>query len=138
MRFLALFGTLFVALNAGTPTPASTLWTELKAKRESLPSVHQEFEVSHTSKSVHASQSSKRQIVLDMSPGQWREKSVSGSGNHIKIFDGKDVLWMDEGGDEFVRIKRHSKDEDPAPSPYGAGEPDWSKAIERERRPCAI
>src|SRR6266850_2606568 len=72
MRFLALFGTLFVALNAGTPTAASTLWTELKAKRESLPSVHQEFDVSHTSKTVHASQSSKRQIVLDMSPGQWR------------------------------------------------------------------
>ena len=137
MRFLALLGTLFVALNAGTPTAASALWTELKAKRERLPGVHQEFEVSQTSKTVRDSQSSKRQIILDMSPGQWREKSVSGSGNYIRIFDGTNLFWMEEGGDEFVRIKRHSK-EDPAPSPYGAGDPDWLKAVERERRPCGI
>ena len=113
MRFLALFGILFVALNAGTPTPASTLWTELKTKRESLPSVHQEFDVFHAS----AGRSAKQQIVLDMSPGQWRERSVTGSGNRIRIFDGKELFRMEEGGDEFVRVKRHSKEEDPLPSP---------------------
>ncbi len=60
----------------------------------------------------------KRQIVLDVSGVQWREKSVSGSGNRITIFDGSNQFSLEEGGDEFVRINRHSKDPDPAPSPY--------------------
>jgi len=29
MRFLILFGTLFLALNAGAETPVSSLWTAL-------------------------------------------------------------------------------------------------------------
>jgi len=128
---------LLVALNAGGQTPASGLWTEFKAKREKLPSLHQEFDVSRTFKAVSGDQSSKRQIVLDMSHGQWREKSVTGSGSHIKIFDGKDLFFMEEGGDEFVRTKRHSR-EDPLPSPYSSGDPNWSKAMEVERRPCGI
>jgi thiol-disulfide isomerase/thioredoxin len=138
MRWVALVGTLFVALQAGAETPASRVWTELKAKRERLPSFHQEFEVSGTSKSANASQSSKRQIVLDVSQGQWRERSVTGSGNHLKIFDGKDLFWMEEGGDEFVRTKLRSKEGDPEPSIYSSHDPDWSKAVELERRPCGI
>jgi len=129
---------LFVALNAAAQTPASAVWTELKARRDKLPSVQQEFEVSQTAKTASASQSFKRQLVLDMSPGQWRERSISGSGNNIRIFEGKDLFSMEEGGDEFVRAKRRSKEEDPLPSPYGTDDPDWSKAIELERRPCGI
>jgi hypothetical protein len=103
MRFLILFGTLFLALNAGAETPASSLWTELKTKREKLPSLHQEFEITQTYKTATISQSSKRQIVLDMSHGQWREQSSSGSGDYVRIFDGKDLFLMEDGGDEFVR-----------------------------------
>ena len=110
----------------------------LKVKRESLLSVHQEFEVSQTVKTAHGSQGSKRQIVLDMSQGQWRERTVAGSGNHIRIFDGNDLFWIEEGGDEYVRTRRRSKEEDPAPSSYSLSDPDWSKAVELERHPCGI
>jgi hypothetical protein len=66
---------LFVALNARAETSASRLLTELKAKREALPSLHQEFEVSQTSKTVHDSQSLKREIVLDMCQEKWLENT---------------------------------------------------------------
>lgn len=137
MRF-ALFGILFAALETGAQTPASGLWTELQTKREKLPSLHQEFEVSQTYKTAHGSQSSKRQLVLDMSQGRWRERSVSGSGEYIRIFDGQDLFRMEEGGDEFVRIKRRPKDEGPEPAPYSSSDSDWPKAVERERKPCGI
>jgi len=85
------------------------------------------------------SQSSKRRVLIDVSPGQWREKSVSGSGNSVRIFNREDPFPMEEGGDEYVRGKHRSKkDDDPLPVPYGAGDPDWSKAVELERRPCGI
>jgi thiol-disulfide isomerase/thioredoxin len=138
MRFLALFGTVLLALNAGEQAPASRLWVEFKVKRERLSSAHQEFEVSQTFKTATGSQSSKRQMVLDMSGARWREKSVSGSGNRIRMFDGTDLFSMEEGGDEFVRAAHRSKEEDPAASPYGLIDPDWSKAVELERRPCQI
>src|SRR5260370_38316878 len=138
MRFLALLGILFVALEAVAQTSAAKLWTELKVKREALPHLHQEFEVSQTYKTTHGNQSFVRQVVLDMSHGKWREKSDTGSSNHIKIFNGKDLFWMEESGNEFVRIKRHDKAEDPGPSAYSFNDPDWRKAVERERRPCGI
>jgi thiol-disulfide isomerase/thioredoxin len=138
MRFYALFAPLFAALSVSAQTPASILWSELKAKRESLPSLHQEFDFSRTYRSASGNQASKQQIVLDMAQGQWRERSISGSGDYIRIFDGQDLFRMEEGGDEFVRIKRRPKDDVPLPSPYGFGEPDWSKAVELERLPCGI
>src|SRR5258708_29394458 len=106
MGLPAWLGGLRVARQAGAQTPASTLWTELKAKREGLLSLHQEFDVSQTFKTASGEQSLKRQIILDMSQGQWREKSVSGSRNHIRVFDGKDLFRMVEDGEEFVRTKR--------------------------------
>jgi thiol-disulfide isomerase/thioredoxin len=138
MRVIFLFGTALVALGAGSDTAAGKLWTELKAKRDKLPSLHQEFEVSRTSKTATSSQSSKWQIVLEVSQGQWREKSVSGSGNRLRIFDGKELFWMEEGGEEYVRVKRHPKDPEPVPSPYLAIDVDWSKSQEVERRPCGL
>jgi thiol-disulfide isomerase/thioredoxin len=137
MRCILLLAAV-LALNGGTETPASKTWTELKAKREKLPSVHQEFEMSRTFKTTGHSQSMKSQIILDMSQSQWREKSVTGSGNRLQIFDGKDLLLMEEGGDEYIRIKRHGKDPEPVPSPYLAVEADWSKSQEIERRPCGL
>jgi thiol-disulfide isomerase/thioredoxin len=137
MRFLVSFGTLFLALNAIAEVPASSLWTELKMKRERLPSFHQEFEITQTSKTATNSQSSKRQIILDMSQGQWREKSSSGSGDYVRTFNGKDLLLMEEGGDEYVRPKRRSKDDDLAPPSYTV-DLDFSKLVEVERRPCGF
>jgi hypothetical protein len=134
MCLTTLLAFLLVALNASAETPASQLWTELKAKREMLSSLHQEFEVSRTLRMAGGNRSSKWQTVLDMAPGQWRETSD----NHTRIFDGKELFLMEGGGGEFVRTKRHPKEEDPLPSPYSAGGPDWSKAVELERRPCGI
>jgi len=138
MRLIALIAALFVAQSAGAQSAASALWTELKAKRESSPGTHQEFEVSRTVKNASTSQSSVRQIVLDMSHRQWREKSVSGSGNYVKVFDGKDLFEFEEGGDEFMRTKRGSKGEDPLPNPYSSTDLDWSKAVELQRLNCGI
>ena len=138
MRLLFLFGTALVALNGASETAVGKLWTDLKNKRDSLSGAHQEFDVSRTYKMTANTQSSKWQIVLDMSQGRWREKSVSGSGNRLRIFDGNDLFSMEEGGDEFVRVKRHGKDPDPVPSPYLPYEADWSKSREIERRSCGI
>jgi thiol-disulfide isomerase/thioredoxin len=111
---------------------------ELKAKREKIPSVHQEFEVLRTFKHARGDQSSKTQIILDMTGIQWREKFVSGSGTRVRIFDGNDVSYMEEDGEEFVRIKRRAKDPDPVPAPYLALQADWSKSKELERLPCGL
>lgn len=138
MRLIALFAALFVAQSAGAQSAASVLWTDLKAKRESSPGMHQEFEVSRTAKNDSTSQSSVRQIILDISHRQWREKSVSGSSNYIKVFDGKDLFEFEEGGDEFMRTKRGSKGEDLLPNPYSSTDLDWSKAIELQRLNCGI
>jgi thiol-disulfide isomerase/thioredoxin len=129
---------LFVALQAGAQTPAGGVWNEMKAKRDGLTSLHQEFEVAQTYKTAHGNQSSKRQIVLDMAHGQWRERTVAGSGNIIRIFDGQDLYRMEEDGNEYVRTKRQRKEEDPAPSPYSLDKPDWGKAVELQRMPCGI
>ncbi len=136
MRFLPLFGISHLALSLVAQTPASTLLSELAGKREKLPGIHQEFDGSQTAKSVGTSQSSKRELVLDMAGRQWREKSVTGSGTRIRIFDGTDLISIEEGSDEYLRTKRRSGDADPLPQPYRAGDPEWSKAIERQRRPC--
>ena len=90
---------------------------ELTAKRESLPSLHQEFEVSQTFRTRLSSRSFKWRIVLDMSRGQWREKTTSGSGDPMKIFNGIDHFWIDEGGNEYVRTKHRPTEEDSLPSP---------------------
>ncbi len=138
MRPVALLLISAAVLTARGETSPRTLWTELKAKREKLPSSHQEFDVTRTFKTAHGTQSSKRQIILDMSQGQWREISISGSGNDLRLFDGENIYRMEEGGHEYVRDKHHPKEEDPLPVPYDVSHPDWSKAVELERLPCGI
>src|SRR5207245_2688230 len=130
-------GTLLLMVNAGAKTPAGRLWTDLQAKRTALSGAHQEFEVSQTFSTPFDSQSSRRPIVIDMAQGQWRESAVNGSGYQIRIFDGRDLLAVDEGGNEFVRT-RHPKEEDMVPSPYGFRDQDWSKALEVGLLPCKI
>src|ERR1035438_3599402 len=138
MRILFLFIVFLSTLVAHAETPAGALWGELKAKREKLPGVHQEYEVTRTLKTAKGSQSSTGQLVIDMSQGRWRESSVSGSGNHIMIFDTQDIVVTEDGGDEFVRTKRHPKEEAPSPAPYSSGNPEWAKTAELHRLPCGL
>lgn len=44
---------------------------------------------------------------------------------------------MEADGDEYVRIKRKAKEDDPMPGPY-AIDAEWAKAKELERRPCGL
>jgi thiol-disulfide isomerase/thioredoxin len=138
MRFSLLIGAIFIALNAGGQAPANKLLSDLKTKREALPSLHQEFEVTRTFKSARATQGSHSEIVLDMSQNKWRERAVSGSGDRIRIFDGQDLFLLEAEGDEYVRTKHKGKEDDPAPGPYGSIELEWEKAKEVERRPCGF
>ena len=138
MRFPFLLLTFWSVLIAGAETPAARTWTELQVKREGLPSLHQEFEVTRTFKFAQGERSSKSRIVIDLSKGQWREKFVSGAGNNVRIFDGKDEFYMEEAGAEYVRTKPSPKENNLLPEPYAVTNADWPKAAERERRPCGI
>lgn len=137
MRFLVfLFWAALTSLHA--QSPVASLWNELAAKRNALPGFHQEVDLTSTYYTTSGPQSAKRRIVLDMAPGKWREASESGSGTYVRIHDGKDVLLIEEGGDEFVREKRRAKDGPPVPSLYTLDEPDWASAREIERPPCGF
>jgi thiol-disulfide isomerase/thioredoxin len=128
--------TLFLGLCARAQTPASKLGGELQSKREALAGWHQEFEVTQSYKTSHGTQESRRDIIIDVSQGRWRQRSISGSGDTIRIFDGQDLSLMESDGEEFVRIKRKEKDV-PRPQPYST-DWDWAKAKELERRPCGL
>jgi thiol-disulfide isomerase/thioredoxin len=137
MRSWLLLLVSLIALNASGQAPTSKVWVELKTKRELLPGLHQEFEVTQTTKTARASQGSHRKITVDMAQGKWRESSVSGSGDRIRIFDGQDLLVMEAEGDEYIRVKRKAKEGDPVPAPY-AIDVEWAKAKELERRSCGF
>lgn len=138
VRNLTILTSLFLVLSANADT-AGNVWAELKAKRDSLAGAHQEFEVSRTYKLATENQASKRQLIIDLSTGRWRESFVSGSGNYIRIFNGSDLFSLEDGNDEeYVRVKRRPKDPDPAPAPYGTTDADWSKAVELGRQPCGL
>jgi hypothetical protein len=137
MRLLLIFGTLLVALNIQAQTPAAKLLAELKAKREALPSVHQEFQSTEEFQVSNQKRSAQRDLVLDMAQDKWREQALSGSGSHLRIFDGSDILVVEPGSNEFLRIKRKSDDE-PLPVSYGFPDVDESKAEEVERKPCGF
>ena len=125
-------------LTAEAQMPAKRLWTELNAKRQELASLHQEFEATRTFTSRRfANQSSKWRIVIDMWQGRWRE--TSGFGDYIRVFDGKDVFEMEEGGDEYVRVSHGPKDAAPLPMPYTFTNADWAKVVEpKAQAPCGL
>jgi len=138
MRYLGVLGLLFSTLHAFAQTPPAALWDELKDKREKSPGIHQEFDLSQTYIFAHGRRSLEERLVMDSAGKLWREKSVSGSGNEITLFDGDSLLTMQEGEDEFTKTKRRANDDDPAPSPYRVQYADWQKAVELERRPCGL
>jgi hypothetical protein len=64
VRFWIMLGVLFLASNASGQSSANNLWTELKAKRDALPGLHQEFDITRTFKSAQATQGSHSEMVL--------------------------------------------------------------------------
>jgi thiol-disulfide isomerase/thioredoxin len=136
MRFSLLLGAMFMVLNARGETAASREWIELKTKRLALSALHQEFQVKQTLKTARSSQDVHREIILDISEKKWRERSFSGSGDHVRIFDGQDLFVLEAEGDEYVRTKDNPKGADPEPEPYGSVDLDWPKATEVNRQPC--
>jgi thiol-disulfide isomerase/thioredoxin len=137
MRHFLVFGYLGAVSSAFAQSPVSKMWSELEAKREALPGFHQEFQITQGLQTVRDRRSTQRRVVVDVVRDLWRERTVSGSGDRIRIFDGTDIFLMEDSGDEYVRVKR-SKTEDPSPGPYKFGEFDWAKAAELERRPCGL
>lgn len=118
--------------------PPSKLWNDLRAKREALPGVHQEFQSTQTFTTTHQTQSSHRQIIIDLAGNKWRERSVSGTGDGFRIFDGTDLFRFEDDNDEYIRVKRKDKESDPEPAPYGSIDLDWGKAKELGRQPCGF
>ncbi len=136
---MMLISAAALAWAAGGESPAGKLWTELKEKRSKLTNLREEIDVSRTYKfSTGKTQGSKAKIILNDDRGRWREESISGSGKRVRIFDSREILVMEDGGDEFIRIKRRAKDPDPVPSPYFSVDADWPKAVEKERSSCGL
>jgi thiol-disulfide isomerase/thioredoxin len=138
MRCWSVAVLLFLAINASGQSSASTMWEDLKAKRDALPGLHQEFEVTREYQTARTTQNSKVEVVVDMAGNNWRERFVSGAGDRIRIFDGQDTFLLEEGGDEYVRTKHKSKGEDPAPEPYGSTDLDWAKGKQMGNVPCGF
>lgn len=138
LRAVALLAASAPLMAAEADLPPKRLWTELNARRQEIPSLHQEFEATRTISSRHTpSQSSKWRIVVDVWQGRWRE--TSGSGDYTRLFDGKDVFAMEEGGDEYVRTPHRPKDAPPQPAPYAFTNADWTKAMApRPPAPCGL
>jgi thiol-disulfide isomerase/thioredoxin len=138
MRYVTFLTTLLMLTvsSAGqTPTPSS-IWDQLKAKRQSLGTVHQEFESIHRSTTQKDSQESIRSIVVELSDTRWIERQSSGSGTDVTLFNGVDVFTFEEGGAEFVRTKPDKKTV-PLSNPYSP-EVELSKLKQIEERPCNV
>ncbi len=126
-----------IASNASAEQSAAKLLDDLKATREALPGVHQEFDSSRTFKTPHGSQTSHHQIILDFSGTKWREKTTSGAGNRTRLFDGNDLFLIEEDDNEYERVRK-AKDMNLMPAPYAPFDLEWSKAKELGRQPCGF
>jgi thiol-disulfide isomerase/thioredoxin len=124
------------AQTPGTQTPGGTRWAELTAKREKLSSYHQEFEISRTYAVPGGQRAAQRQLILDAAGGRWRERTISGSENVVRLYDGQSLFTFEEGTPEYLRGKLAAAGEPPLPTAYRFGDPEWTKAVELPRRPC--
>jgi len=84
MRRLLLVGVVLIVSSATGQEPASKLWSDLKAKRQMLPGLHQEFEVSRTSSALGSSRTY-HQKFLSMSP--IRDGGSDQSAGHVTVFE---------------------------------------------------
>lgn len=135
MRAFISIAVLFAIIPVFASTSGGTVWDELKAKREKLPGYHQEFNLSQEYRAENLTHSFTREVIVDAAPGEWRERSISGVGDFIRIFDGTDLYSMNEGANEYTR-KNASKDV--LPAPYNFTQPEWAKSVELERRRCPL
>jgi thiol-disulfide isomerase/thioredoxin len=133
LLILALFGTL----SSPAQTPAGTRWAELTAKRDKLTSYHQEFEVVRTYAVPGGHRAAQRQLILDAAGTRWRERTVSGSENVVRLYDGQALFSFEEGAREYVRGKLPPGDP-PVPTAYRFGEPEWARAVELPPQPCKV
>lgn len=106
--------------------------------REKFAGIHQEFGVTSVQENAYDRQTRHWDLEVDMSRGRWRERSIAGFFVPIRIYDGKDILSFEDGEKEYVRAREGAKDNPPMPAPYQFDELEWSKAVERERRPCGL
>lgn len=134
MILFALLG----ALSSAAQTPAGTRWAELTAKREKLSSYHQEFEISRSYAVPGGQRAAQRQLTLDAAGARWRERTVSGSENLVRLYDGQALFSFEEGTPEYLRGKLPAPGEPPLPTAYRFGEPEWTKAVELPRQPCGV
>jgi hypothetical protein len=116
MRIATAVAVIAIVSDASAQQSASKLLNDLKSKRETLSGLHQEFESTQTFTSTHGTQTSRRQIIIDLSGKDWRERSVSGAGNRVRIFDGNDLFMIEDEDDEYIRVKRKDKDKENDPS----------------------
>jgi thiol-disulfide isomerase/thioredoxin len=136
-RFLFIVA-LLGALSSWAQTPAGTRWAELTAKREKLTSYHQEFDIVRTYAANGGQRAAQRQLILDAAGARWRERTVSGSENLVRLYDGQALFSFEEGAREYVRAKSTAPGETPLPTAYRFGEPEWTAAVELPRQPCKI
>ena len=95
-RFLSLLAALGAA-SSWAQTPAGTRWAELTARREKLASYHQEFEIVRTYAAAGSERAAQRQLILDASGARWRERTVSGSENIVRLYDRQALFTFEEG-----------------------------------------
>lgn len=136
-RWLLLFVVLVVS-NASGQEPAAKVWSDLKAKREALLGLHQEFEVSQTTTADRASRGLHQRLIIDISGKKWRERYIGGSQDLVRIFDGQNLFVMETGGTEYIHAKNQPKNGDLDPAPYGGTDRDWMKAKEAAHQPCGF
>jgi thiol-disulfide isomerase/thioredoxin len=138
MRNLPLLVSLLLLTvpGAAQSPAASSLWDQLKAKRQSLGLVHQEFEYVLRSSTEKDSQESIKSIAVDFSDARWLERQTSGSGTDVTLFDGIDMLTFEEGGTEFVRTKGNKKTV-AEPLPYSA-DVELAKLKQIQEGPCDV
>ncbi len=144
MGRLFLIPALLGALTSSAQTPAGTRWAELTAKRAKLASYHQEFEIVRTYAVPGGQRAAQRQLILDAAGPRWRERTLSGTENIIRLYDGQSLVSFEEGGREYVHGPL-PPGEPPLPTAYRFGEPEWTKAVELPRqtskltgRPCVV
>jgi thiol-disulfide isomerase/thioredoxin len=138
MRLPSLLFFVIFSLQVVTAGSVSQTWNELRAKRDALKAFTQEFEISRTFKTGQGSQASKSSVVLDATMGHWRERSISGAGGRITVFDGKDLFRFEDGDNEYTRAKLSPNEKLRQPDPYRDAHLDFSKAVEQDNLSCGL
>ena len=134
--FLCIVAAAIMAPLASGQTSNEALWSKFETLRQDSQVVHQEFEVTSKVTSGYVEQVSRRQVTVDLAQGKWREQT-EGTGQRIRIFDGKDIFEMEPDGTEFTRVTVTVTKEWALPDPY-QNMLDWRKAKQLQSLPCGF